>query len=52
MMVIVVYIVLQCTTKVLGGTKRVIIPTSMVCTWEQETLVTPEYNGATGIIIL
>ena len=49
--VIVVIIVLQCTAKVLGGTNRVIIPTSMVCTWEQERLVALECDGATGDLI-
>jgi hypothetical protein len=50
-MMLIVVIVLW-TGKVLGGTTTVIIPTSMVCTWEQERIVTPEYNGTTGIIIL
>ena len=51
MMVIVVVIVLW-TTKVLGGTSPVIIPTSMVCTWEQERLVAPECNGTTGAAVI
>ena len=35
-------------TKAVGGTKTVIVPTSMVCTWEQVRVLTPELYGPIG----
>ena len=37
-----VVVIVLCPGKVLGGTTTVIIPTSMVCIWEQEWGVAPE----------
>ena len=38
--------------KALGGTKTVIIPTSMVCTWEQVRVIEPELYGTYNHIIV
>ena len=35
-------------TKAVGGTGAVIVPTLMVCTWEQVRLVLVESGGFTG----
>ena len=47
---ILVVIVLR-ASKELGGTKAVIIPTLMACTWMRVRIVAVESDGICGIII-
>ena len=41
-------IIVPWITRAVGGTRAVIIPTSMVCTWEQVRLVLLELGGLYG----